>query len=351
MATKLLSRTDIGQIVQRVGLDELYDELIVELSEAFKSSNLSSANIPPRTGIHYLKPNLGLIEWMPATIEEGVATLKLVGYHPSNPVMRNLPTILASTCLFDTNSGHLLGLLDGTFLTALRTGAMSAVATKLLAKDNAKTLGIIGCGAQAVTQAHALSRVIDIETIIAYDIDQSALSSFQDRISFLNVTVQTVTENQIGELLTQSDVLCTCTSEEPGIGPLFADFNNKPGLHINAVGSDFPKKIELPVKLLLRSFICPDFYAQAIVEGECQQLQPENISEDIATLLNQPELSKQNRQGLTVFDSTGHAFSDYVTSRLFFKYSNTFGLGTEIELECVPSDPKNPYSFFNDSIT
>jgi ornithine cyclodeaminase len=347
MNSKLITTSDIEVILLRTGLEPLLDQLIERLREGFARLDMSTAMIPARTGIQYFKPDLGLLEWMPAAVGSGKATLKLVGYHPSNPVQRRLPTILSTLCVFDTTTGHLSGIMDGTFATALRTGAMSAIATDALAERKDSCLGIVGCGAQAVTQCHALSRVLPIRAIVAYDRDPLAAASFGKRIGFLGIPVKTVDASNLFTLLESADVLCTCTSEAPGNGPLFADFKNKPGLHINAVGSDFPNKFELPVDLLRRSFVCPDFRAQALVEGECQQLMPEAVTIDLSELLRAPDLQRSLRSELTVFDSTGHAYADYVAGLLFLEYAESMGLGTDVDLECAPPDPKDPYSFLN----
>jgi ornithine cyclodeaminase/alanine dehydrogenase-like protein (mu-crystallin family) len=249
----------------------------------------------------------------------------------------------------DTATGHLSAIMDGTFATALRTGAMSAIASDALAQPSASVLGVVGCGAQSVTQCHALCRVRPIRTILAYDCEPAAAASFPARIAFLGVPVSTVDKAHLGRLLETSEILCTCTSEAPGNGPLFEDFKNQPGLHINAVGSDFPEKFELPIALLRRSFVCPDFRAQALLEGECQQLPPEAVSHDLAALLRVPELQRSLRGELTVFDSTGHAYADYLTGLLFLECAESMGLGVDVDLEVSPSDPKDPYSFLQKS--
>jgi ornithine cyclodeaminase/alanine dehydrogenase-like protein (mu-crystallin family) len=237
--------------------------------------------------------------------------------------------------------------MDGTFATALRTGAMSAIASQALAEYKDTCLGVVGCGAQAVTQCHALSRVLPIHAIVAYDRDPAAAASFERRVGFLGIPVNIVHKTELLMLLESANVLCTCTSESPGKGPLFPDFQNNPGLHINAVGSDFPGKFELPVELLRRSFVCPDFRAQALAEGECQQLEAESVTIDLSALLRSPDLQQAKRPELTVFDSTGHAYADYLTAMLFSDYAESMGLGTDVELECAPPDPKDPYSFLN----
>ncbi|EDY82289.1 Ornithine cyclodeaminase/mu-crystallin family [Verrucomicrobiia bacterium DG1235] len=346
MTSKLLKNTDIETILRRVGINTLIDQLIEKLKTGFSQLNKDSSLIPARTGIHYSNPDIGLLEWMPASVGDGTVSLKIVGYHPSNPEQNGLPTILSSLCVFDSTSGHLRGIMDGTFPTALRTGAMSALATSLMADSTrASTLGIIGCGAQSVTQCHALSRTLPIDKIIAYDRDPDSAASLAQRIAFLEIPVEVVSVSNLESLLERSDILCTCTSETPGSGPLFRDFPNKPGLHVNAVGSDFPDKYELPVELLQRSVVIPDFREQALVEGECQQLEPDKVTHDLTSLLNVSGLQKHCKTTLSVFDSTGHAYADYLTGLLFMQHAHEMRIGSDIELECTPTDPKNPYSF------
>ncbi|MBC2607978.1 ornithine cyclodeaminase family protein [Pelagicoccus albus] len=350
--TRILSCEDIGEIVGSVGIDALLDRLIARLETAFKELDSQNAVIPPRTGIHYQNPDLGLLEWMPASIGKGLASLKVVGYHPTNPGKRNLPTILSSIGLFDTTTGHLKCLVDGTFATALRTGAMTAIASKYMVEPkNGIVLGIVGSGAQAVTQIHALSRVFDIDRVLACDIDRSAADSLQERIQFTGLKVEVVELEGLKPLLESSDILCTCTSADPGSGPLFNDFSNRPNLHINAVGSDFPNKIELPISLLKRSFVCPDFKLQAQAEGECQQLLEQEIDTELSALLNSADLQNKAKDRLSVFDSTGHAYADYVTASLFEQLAQELGLGQELQLESIPQDPRDPYSFLGKALS
>lgn len=120
-----------------------------------------------------------------STIKGEKFFIKVVGYHPSNPSKFNLPTIISTISEYDTNSGHLCAVIDGVLATAIRTGAASAVASKLMAHPESSTLGLIGCGTQAVTQLQALSLCFKIERVLIYDIDPNALSSFEKRCSAL----------------------------------------------------------------------------------------------------------------------------------------------------------------------
>ena len=119
-------------------------------------------------------------------------------------------------------------------------------------------------------------------------------------------------------------------------------------MHINAIGSDFPGKTELPIDLLKECFVCPDFRAQAIVEGECQQLQPKNIGPDIVEVVRNPGQYDHVRKGRSVFDSTGWALEDNVAMELFLEYATKLGLGQFIEIENLPEVANNPYHFVSE---
>ena len=347
--TLFLDASDVRSLALRVGVDAFMDDLIARLTDAIRRVDPAVTQVPPRSGVYYEQPEWGLLECMPAHVGEEGTTVKLVGYHPGNPERRGLPSVISTLSVFDTRSGHLRGLVDGTFLTALRTGAASAVASRVLAMPDSRTVGVIGCGAQAVTQIHALSRVFPIRTIIAHDIRQEAARTLAARITFLDVPVSVVGRESLMDLLTASDILCTCTSSAPGQGSLFEDFANQPHLHVNAVGSDFRGKVELPVELLRRCLVCPDFREQAMVEGECQQLDGPGIGPDLTTLIQNREAYSHAPSIPTVFDSTGWALEDHVAALMVLDYARDLGIGRHVAFECLFPDPADPYSLLREA--
>lgn len=341
----LIQAPDLRRLVERVGIDAFLDDVVTTLTRQIVSLDPGQIDVPARSGFAYPGPPAGLLEWMPSYIRGRGASVKIVGYHPNNPRELRLPTILSSVFVFDTQSGHLKGLLDATVTTAVRTGAMSALASRILALESSRTLGIIGCGAQAVTQAHALSRIFPLERIVGYDVDPVAAGSFARRVAFLGIEVEMVAADALDSLVREADILCTCTSEKPGRGPVFRAGEVKPHLHINAVGSDFPGKTEVPIELLHQAVVCPDFPAQAMREGECQLLAPEAVGPNIVELLRQPSEFTGLRNKLTVFDSTGWALVDHLVALEVLELARSHGVGQEIDLESVPPDANDPYSF------
>ncbi len=346
MDTLILSAADIRAIAQHVGLDALMDEMIRRLTQALREYDPAATIVPVRGGFAYDRPETGLLEWMPALQTGDQVMVKIVGYHPCNPMLRQLPTILSTISVYDAGSGHLVGLADATFVTALRTGAASAIASRILAAPESRVAGLIGCGAQAVTQLHALSRVFPLAEVLYYDANPAVMESFPARLSFLPGSI-TLSPAGVATIVRTSDILTTATSVGVNRGPVFRDSRVKPWLHMNAVGSDFPGKVEIPVTLLRRSFVCPDFRAQAVNEGECQQLAPEEIGPDLDQLVKDEVEFHGMQQRLTVFDSTGFALEDLVAMGLLLDRAQELGLGRRIAVENISHDPRDPYCFLN----
>ncbi len=350
MKTKILNAHDIRKIVLKVGLNELMDNTIICLTQAFASYNARETRIPPREGFSYHHPEFGLIEWMP-TLQAGEQVhMKMVAYHPNNGRQHQLPTILSTLSLFDVANGHMQCLLDGCFITALRTGAASALASKALARSASTQLGIIGCGAQAVTQLHALSRIFQLRHLYIYDDDPLAIASFARRVQGLGLSGLEIQPASPVSFVPKVDILCTATSVATGHGPVFKDTAVQDHLHINAVGSDFKGKLELPEALARRCFICPDFRAQAIKEGECQQVAAGDIGPELHQIIKAPTRYRHLPDDLTLFDSTGWAIEDMVASKMMMAYADELHIGSDIELEMVSSDHRNPYQFIFDGI-
>jgi ornithine cyclodeaminase/alanine dehydrogenase-like protein (mu-crystallin family) len=344
MHTLILDAASLQQLVVQVGVDRLMDDLIDRLHQGFREYDPNVTEIPQRTGFHYEDPT-GLIEWMPLYRRADRVFMKVVGYHPTSPLWNGMPTIVSTMSTYDTSSGHLTAIVDGTFLTAMRTGASSAVATELLARSDSEILGLVGCGAQAVTQLHAISRRFQIREVLVHDVDQRAAGDFASRAAVFASDAMSITPTSLEEIASRADIICTATSVEVGGGPVISLARSQPWLHVNAVGSDFPGKTELPREFLERSLVCPDFPQQARIEGECQQLSPRHIGPTIVDVARSPDLHVSAKDRQSVFDSTGWALEDWVAMELVMEHATQLGIGRFVTLECLSADPRNPYAF------
>jgi len=343
-STLILTAKDVEKIIHHVGIDAIMDEMIRRLEAAITAFDPGKTIIPVRSGFQYEKPQNGLIEWMPLLQLGDKVMMKMVGYHPENPDHQQMPTILSNIAAYDTNTGHLIGIVDGVLLTALRTGASSAVASKYMGSPSSITLGMIGCGAQAITQLHALSREFRFREILVYDVSAATVLSFKERSAVLGLKAA-IKATTIDELVEAADILVTATTVEVGAGPLFEDLPTKPHIHVNAVGSDFPGKTEIPVDLLRASLVVPDFKEQAVLEGECQQLKKAEIGPGWVEVIQGHQGYRNLKKSRTVFDSTGWPLEDLVAMEMFLEYGQELGLGETVIIEHLSEDVKNPYHF------
>ncbi|HSJ64053.1 MAG TPA: ornithine cyclodeaminase family protein [Gemmatimonadaceae bacterium] len=342
--TLLLGKDDLRSLVEAVGLDRLMDLSIEHIEQLLHSQGSDALEIPARQGFVDVSGETSVMEWMPILRRRHHTLIKHVGYHPSNPAVRDLPTILSVLALFDEASGHMRTICDGTFLTAIRTGAASAVASRVLALPESRTLGLVGCGAQAVTQLHALTRVFPLDTILYFDRDPETQASFPHRAARFAVELQAAGPDEIAQ---RSDIICTVTSVAAHAGPVIALTDCADWLHVNAVGSDLPGKTELPVAFLRGGLVVPDFTPQAAREGESQQLEPAQIGPELHEIVKHPNRYQAWRHRHTVFDSTGFALEDLAVLEVLEALAAEHGIGSDVEIEAIGSDPHDPYGFLN----
>lgn len=345
--TRVLDVNDLAAVVADTGLDAFSDQLIERLRRALTTFDPAATESQTRVGFSYLNPHLGLVEWMPVHSVGDLVAVKTVGYHPDNPRERNIPSVLATTALYDTTTGCLKAICEATVLTALRTGAASAVVTDRLATSDPVTLGVVGSGAQAVSQIHAISRVRKITRIIATDSNAENSLSLALRLPAGMGSVEAVTVSEFEALVGEMDVICTCTSVEPGNGPVVRLQGAKPTVHINAVGSDFPGKTELPLDFLVRATVIPDVVDQCLVEGEAQQMSPDQLGPTMVDLFSKTAQHSHLVERQTVFDSTGWSYEDLIVAELFIEHADRLSLGTLVELTAISPDPYNPFATIN----
>jgi ornithine cyclodeaminase/alanine dehydrogenase len=253
------------------------------------------------------------------------AGIKWVNVHTQNRKRFGLPTVMAVYVLNDPANAFPLAIMDGTLLTALRTGAAGAVASKYLAQRNPKTIGFIGCGVQAHTLHGTHQVVFDGFESLAYDRNETTAVAFADRVGARVVAL----EEAAG-----ADIVCTAT---PSRTPFVKREWVRSGAHINAMGADAPGKQELATELLQSSAVYIDDLHQATGSGEINvpltagdietsQLAG-TLGEVVAGLSPKPDVSKT-----TVFDSTGLAIQDVALARGIYDAAQRQSIGCEVDL-------------------
>ncbi|PRY17649.1 ornithine cyclodeaminase family protein [Pseudosporangium ferrugineum] len=341
METLVIGAYDVLAILDKVGRSEFMDALILRLQDAFrKGADDSSLRSPARSGFARASHSDALLEWMPHQHGADGLTLKTVSYSPHNVSENDLPTVLGTIVRYNDSAGRLEAIADAVILTAMRTGAASALASTLLADPGSRVLGIVGAGAQAVTQVHALSRRFAFDSVLVFDKVTERAMSLERRAGFTGLRFEVA---PVEEIVKSADVICTATSVAPGSGPVLPGSEFLPHLHINAVGSDVRGKRELPDGLLERALIFPDHFEQAMAEGECQYAPKSNIRLDLTQLCAAPAEAVAFRPSTTVFDSTGHALEDYVALDVLIDYARELKIGETADLQHCSADPLDPY--------
>ena len=239
-----LSENDIKKVLSM-------EETIGLMRDAFKQISQGTVSTPIRTSIDIPGYDAGALFMPVHSVQSDLIGLKMVSVFKNNPAL-NLPLIHALVLLMDGKTGVPLSIMDGEYVTALRTGAGSGLASDLLSRSNSNTLGIIGAGVQGRTQMAAVCAVRDIQKVIIWDKSEKSAENLAEYTQeSLEVDVEiNPAENRISEC----DIICTATSSAT---PVFSDIKLKEGVHINAIGAYQPDKREIPGETIHRSKLMP----------------------------------------------------------------------------------------------
>ncbi len=317
MPTLLLDRNAIKTLIRM-------SDVITVVEEAFKMCGKGKGKMPPKV---YLAVEQGDFRAMPAALP-GCAGVKWVNVHPQNPSL-GLPSIMAILIYSDPETGYPLAIMDATEITAYRTGAAAAIASKYLARRDSHTIGIIGAGFQAHTQILAHAELFNPISIKAFDVSKAAVDRLMHSFSQFSVKNCSIQE------AVASDVVCTLT---PSRSPIIKKEWIVPGTHINAVGADAPGKQELDPSILKEAIVVVDDMKQASSSGEINvpiQKGIYSIGEVYGTLAELVVGKKKGRPDnkvITIFDSTGIAVEDIAVAKLLFEKAQQAGGYPSIDL-------------------
>jgi len=280
---------------------------------------------------------LGVIELMPVSDASRYA-FKYVNGHPNNTA-RGLYTVMAFGVLADVATGYPLLLSELTLTTALRTAATSAVAARALARPNARTMALIGNGAQSEFQAIAFHTMLGIAEIRAYDIDPRATDKLLRNLQAFP-QLKVVRVESVAEAARGADIVTTLTAAKTHAA-IVTPGMIEPGMHINAVGGDCPGKTELHVDVLRSARVFVEYEPQTRIEGEIQQLPADHPVTELWRVLSGEVAGRDREDRVTVFDSVGFALEDYSALRHLHALALELNAGTDISLVPDAADPKD----------
>ncbi len=232
-----------------------------------------------------------------------------------NRARYDLPNIQGLLVLYDAQNGVPLAVSEAGLITALRTGAATAVAAKYLARPNASKLTLCGVGTQGAVQLRALKCVLELETVLVWSRDFSRAQTFAEAMR-LELGMDVRAEIDLGKATLQSDVIVTCT---PAKSAFLRREHVAAGTFIAAVGADSPDKQELEPALLAASVVVPDLLAQCAHVGDLHHalaaglMRIEDVCGELGAIIAGQCKGRQNTQEIIVFDSTGTALQDVAT--------------------------------------
>lgn len=319
------------KLVLTVGIEAFLTELAGYVEEDFRRWELFDKT--PRVASH---SHDGVIELMP-TSDGQMYGFKYVNGHPKN-MREGRQTVTAFGMLADVGSGYPMLLTEMTILTALRTAATSAVAAKYLAPKGARTMAIIGNGAQSEFQATAFKALLGIDRLRLYDIDRPASEKCARNLQGMGLTIDICDSAQ--SAVEGADIITTVTADKQ-YATILTDNMVGPGVHINAVGGDCPGKTELHRDILLRSSIFVEYPPQTRIEGEIQQLPAEHPVAELWQVMTGAADGRTDRQQITLFDSVGFATEDFSALRYVRDKLRVTGLFEELDLLADPDEPRD----------
>lgn len=328
-----ISVENMMRLVHSIGVETVLKELTDAIEHDFARWPLFDKT--PRVGSH---SDVGVIELMPTSDGE-LYGFKYVNGHPTN-TKQGLQTVTAFGLLAQVSSGYPVLLSEMTVLTALRTAATSAMATRHLAPKGSKVMAIIGNGAQSEFQALALKAVVGIEEVRLYDIDPTATAKCARNLAKTGLKVVSCRSSQ--EAMEGVQVVTTCTADKQ-YATILSDNMIGEGVHINAIGGDCPGKTELHRDILLRSEIFVEYPPQTRIEGEIQQMDKDHPVTELWQVINGEKPGRRSAKQITLFDGVGFAIEDF--SALKYVYDRALKTGHFQQLDMI-ADPDDPRDLF-----
>jgi len=309
------------------------DECIAAVEFAFRLHGEGRTVAPAVLGLHVSHGGFHVKAGV-LPLSRNYFAAKVNANFPENPARFGLATIQGMIVLCDADNGSPLALLDSTDITALRTAAATAVASKHLARPDSQVVIICGCGIQGRAQLAALLRVFPLETVFAYDRnDQSSLAFQRDLTAILKIPITAI--DDLAGHVRSSDICVTCTTSQE---PLISQDDVRPGIFIAAVGADNPQKQEIQPRLMGCSKVVCDVIEQCAAMGDLHHaldagtMRTESVHAELGEIVAGRKPGRESAEEVIVFDSTGMALQDVATAAAVYEKAIRERAGTSLKL-------------------
>jgi len=296
--------------------------MLEALAAALVAYSAGKTSVPPRVAA--VVQGRGLLGAMPGYVPGVALETKLVSVFPEND-HHGLPSHQGVIALFDESNGTPLALMDGTHITAIRTGGTAAVAARVLAREDASVLAILGAGAQGWSHLETFPRIRKFRKI-------RIASRNPERAQVLAARhTQALAVASFEDAVRGADVVACCTDARE---PILRHDWLQPGMHISAVGGTFGPELDRETVAAARVFV---EWRGAVTNAppagahELQGLDPESVTE-VGEVLAGRKPGRQSRDEITLYKSTGHAVEDAATARLVYDRACDMGVGVRLPL-------------------
>ena len=330
MKLRLFSKSDVKQALPM-------RECIELMKTAFAQLSSGQAHVPLRSQLP-VTAHEGVTIFMPAYLaQSGDLGIKVVSIFANN-LKVDLPTLHAVVLVIDSKTGIPMALMDGAYLTALRTGASSGAATDLLARKDARVLALFGAGGQGRTQLEGVCTVRPITKVLVCDVDPKRAKNFveemKNRGAPIPNEIRVVASSE--EAVRQADIICTATTSTQ---PVFDGRMLQPGTHINAVGAYTPQMQEVDAETVRRAKVVIDSRQASLAEAgdliiplKQGWITEAHIHGEIGEIVLGHKPGREFDDEITYFKSVGVAIQDIAAARCVLNRASELGLGAEVEL-------------------
>lgn len=320
------------EIQQSYGMKDAIPDIMAVL----RAHGAQRIDNPHRTVLAFPQHEASALYMPSADLSEEVSAVKVVTIFPKNP-SRGMATTQGVILLSDAENGEHLALLNASYLTRLRTGALSGIATDFLARKDARVLTIIGTGAMGFEQAIGVLAVRDIERILLVNRTPEKAQEFGEKLRAFGVTVPIEVCEDVSAAVRQADIICCATRSNE---PVFNGQDVRPGTHINGVGSYLPDMKEVDNTTVSRAakIIVDDLAGVKAEAGELISAANQgnwsfnDIHGELYELVMRTKTGRENEEEITFFKSVGAAYFDLAVAKGVYRQSKERNIGMEIEV-------------------
>ena len=311
-------------------------DAITDVTEMLKAKEAGKIDSPHRTVIEFKQHEASALYMPSADLVSEISAVKVVTIFPGNPALGK-PTTQGVVLLSDATNGEHVAMMNASYLTRLRTGALSGIATNLLARKDSRVMKLIGTGAMAFEQVLGVLAVRSIENIILVNRTPEKAQAFGEKLHAFGVETPFVVNTDVTDAVKQADIICCATRSNE---PVFNGGDLQRGTHINGVGSYLPHMREVDEKTVLVAdkIVVDDLAGVKDEAGELMHASKngewsfEDVHGELGKLIVGVKPGRESEEEITFFKSVGAAYFDLAVAKGVYEKAKNMGQGMEIEI-------------------